>query len=415
MGARDDGAIPRSPGRALRFGRTVAEDPHGMIPYARQSIDDADVAAVEAVLRSDFLTQGPAVERFEADLARRAGAAGAVAVANATCGLMLAYRALGVGPGSLVWTSPISFVATANAALHLGADVDFVDVDPETICLDPRDLGRRLAAAERRGRLPDVVAVVDFAGAPADLAEIAALRDRYGFRVVEDAAHAVGATYRGRPVGDGTYADATVFSFHPVKIVTTAEGGAVTAADPAVLERVALLRSHGVTRDPARMTGASEGGWYYEQVDLGWNFRLTDVQAALGASQLARLDDFLARREGFARRYDAALRALPARPLVRRDDRTSALHLYPVRVRERRRVYDALRERGVLVNVHYIPIHLQPYYRARGFAPGAFPHAEAYYAEALSLPMFAELGDDGVDRVVAALEDALAQAGAAGR
>jgi UDP-4-amino-4,6-dideoxy-N-acetyl-beta-L-altrosamine transaminase len=379
-----------------------------LIPYSRQEISDADVAAVVDILRSPFLTQGPAVERFEAEFAALHKGKHAVAVCNATAALHLACLALGVGPGDLVWTSPISFVASANCALYCGADVGFVDIDPVTRNMSVDALAERLAAAERDGRLPKVVIPVDFSGLPCDLAEIRSLADRYGFKIVSDSSHAVGATYRGDPIG--RYADISVFSFHPVKIVTTGEGGLCLTDDAALADRIRLLRSHGITRDAAQMQGGSQGGWYYEQIDLGFNYRITDIQAALGSSQLTGLDEKFRRRDDAARRYDDKLAGLPLRLPVRLNDRQSAHHLYVVEVASgvsRRDVFAALRADGILVNVHYIPIHLQPYYRGLGFAPGDFPASEAYYAGAITIPLFPSLDPSEQDYVVERLTRAI--------
>ena len=382
--------------------------PSVSIPYGRQDISEADIAAVVEVLHSDWLTQGPAVPRFEQLLAARTGARHAVAVNSATSALQLVYRALGIGPGSRVWTSPNTFVATATAAALLGADVDFVDIDPATLNLCPERLAERLAAAERAGALPDLVVPVHFAGRPCAMAALARLAARYGFRMVEDAAHALGAAGDDGPVGHCRHAAAVVYSFHPVKIVTTGEGGAVLTDDAGLAVRIGELRSHGITRDPARMAAASEGDWYYEQTDPGWNYRMTDVQAALGASQLDRLDAFLARRRALAARYDARLAGLPlVRPLP---DPRSAWHLYVVQLADaatRRRAFDALRAAGIGVNVHYRPVYLNPWWRARGFAPGHCPAAEHYYAGALSLPLHPGLTDAQQETVVARLAQVL--------
>lgn len=383
-----------------------------MIPYARQHIDEVDIAAVIAVMRSDFLTQGPAVDRFEEGVAERAGARYGVAVANATSALHVALAALGVGSGDRVWTSPNSFVASANCARFCGAEVDFVDIDERTYNMCAERLARKLEDAARTKTLPRAVIPVHFAGQPCEMEPIRALASRYGFAIVADASHAVGATYRGAPVGSAAQADITVFSFHPVKIVTTGEGGMAVTDDERLAERMRLFRSHGVTRDPARMEQPSEGLWYYEQHELGFNYRLTDIAAALGSAQVSRLDAFLARRRAIAARYDAALADLPVRRPWQHPDGSSAYHLYPVRIAAgegaRKAVFAAMHAAGIRVNVHYIPIHLQPYYRRLGFAPGDFPRAEAYYREAISLPMFVDLGDADVDRVVAALTTALA-------
>ncbi|MBL9066180.1 MAG: UDP-4-amino-4,6-dideoxy-N-acetyl-beta-L-altrosamine transaminase [Sphingopyxis sp.] len=378
------------------------------IPYSRQEISDADIAAVVNTLRSPFLTQGPAVERFETEFAALHNGAHAVAVCNATVALHLACLALDVGPGDMVWTSPISFVASANCALYCGANVGFVDIDPVTRNMSVDALAEQLATAERDGRLPKVVIPVDFSGLPCDLGKIRSLADRYGFKIVSDSSHAVGATYRGEAIGG--YADISVFSFHPVKIVTTGEGGLCLTDDAAIAERIRLLRSHGITRDPAKMQGGSEGDWYYEQIDLGFNYRITDIQAALGSSQLTGLDEKFRRRDDAARRYDNKLAGLPLKLPVRFNDRQSAHHLYVVEVAEyisRSDVFAALRADGILVNVHYIPIHLQPYYRARGFAPGDFPASEAYYARAITLPLFPSLDLSEQDYVVERLARAI--------
>lgn len=381
------------------------------IPYGRQDVNEADIAAVVEVLRSDWLTQGPAVPRFEERLATRCGARHAIAVNSATSALQLVYRALGIGPGSRVWTSPNTFVATASAAALLGAEVDFIDIDPDSLNLCPQRLRERLEAAETAGTLPDLVVPVHFAGRSCDMAAIGALASRYGFRVVEDAAHALGAEADGVPVGACRHADAVVLSFHPVKIITTGEGGAVLCNDAALATRLQELRSHGITRDPARMPAEPDGGWHYDQLEPGWNFRMTDLQAALGASQLDRLDAFLARRRALAVRYEALLAGLPLlRP--QRDVRMrSAWHLYVVQLAGaplRRQVFDALRAAGIGVNVHYRPVYLQPWWRTRGFAPGHCPAAEAYYAGALSLPLHPRLGESQQNHVVTQLGDALA-------
>ena len=383
------------------------------IPYGRQSIDDADIAAVEAVLRSDWLTQGPAIAAFEEELARRASARHAVAVCNATAALHIACVAAGLGSGDRLWTVPNTFVASANCGRYCGADVDFVDIDPLTWCMDAAALEVKLEAARRAGTLPKVVIPVAFAGGSCDMKRVKRLSDEYGFTVIEDASHAVGASYAGRPVGCGDYAHMTVFSFHPVKIVTTGEGGAVLTNDPALCDRLRRLRSHGITRDRAQMDEPDVGAWSYEMQELGFNYRITDIQAVLGLSQLKRLDGFLARRRMLVQRYDTLLKNLPLQlPQLDALDE-SAWHLYVVRVKDnsahadRRAVFDALRAADIGVNVHYIPVHLQPYYRRLGFKPGDFPQAEQYYREALSLPLYAALTDAQQDRVVAQLKRVL--------
>jgi UDP-4-amino-4,6-dideoxy-N-acetyl-beta-L-altrosamine transaminase len=378
-----------------------------MIPYGRQSLNDEDMAAVLEVLKSDFLTQGPAVPRFEAKLAQACGAADVVAANSATSSLHVAYKALGCGPGDIVWTSPITFVATANAAVMCGADVDFVDVESDTGCMSVDELSRRLEVARERGALPKIVAPVHFTGRPCDMAGIAALAEEYGFHVVEDAAHAVGADDDEEKIGACRHSDICVFSFHPVKIVTTAEGGAAATQNADLAERMRRLVSHGITRDAALMDGESEGPWYYQQLDLGFNYRITDMQAALGASQMDRLDTFIANRRRLAKRYSQRLAGLAMDlPPIDTPDR-SAWHLYPVRLHDpdrRRGVFEELRSQGIGVQVHYIPVHLQPFYKARGFKPGDFPVAEAYYSRAISIPMYNDLSDEDQGTVIAVLE-----------
>lgn len=381
-----------------------------MIPYGRQDIRQEDIDAVTAVLRSDFLTQGPQVPLFEAAVARAAGAAHAVAVNSATSALHIACLALGLGPGDRLWTSPITFVASANVGLLCGAEVDFVDIDPETFNLCPRALATKLARAKAEGRLPKVLIPVHMGGQSCDMAAIGALARDYGVKVIEDASHAIGASYLGRPVGDCRFSDITVFSFHPVKIVTTAEGGAATTQDADLARRMERLRSHGITRDPAQMEWASDGPWYYQQIDLGLNYRMTELQAALGLAQMQRLADYVDRRNALADRYDAELARMPLALPGRMEGARSSFHLYVIRVAadRRRAVFDSLRTQGLGVNVHYIPVHTQPHYRRLGFRPGQFPASEAYYAGAISIPLYAGLTDAMQDQVIDALRRSLA-------
>lgn len=385
-----------------------------MIPYARQSISDEDVQAVVAVLRSDWLTQGPAIDRFEKAVAEYCGAKHAVAVSSGTAALHVACLAAGLGHGDVLWTSPNSFVASANCALYCGARVEFVDIDARTYNLSVELLEAKLVAAERAGSLPKVVVPVHFAGQSCEMERIGELAERYGFTVLEDASHAVGGTYRGVKVGACLHSEMTVLSFHPVKIITTGEGGMVLTNRDDLAERLRLLRTHGITRDPELMEGTPHGDWYYEQVMLGYNYRITDIQAALGASQLERIDAFVMRRHALAARYDEALAGLPVTTPWQHPDAYSAFHLYPIRVPNdkgragRKEVFDRLRAAGVNVNVHYIPIHTQPFYRKMGYTDGDFPEAEAYYSEAISLPMYASLTDEEQDRVQAALAGAVA-------
>lgn len=379
------------------------------IPYGRQDISEADIQAVVDVLRSDFLTQGPVVPAFEKAVAGYCGAEHALAVSSATSALHLACLALGVGPGDRVWTSPITFVASANCALYCGAQVDFVDIDPRTYTMSVFRLAEKLAEAEQTGTLPKVVIPVHLCGQSCDMQAIHALGQSYGFKIIEDASHAIGGKYKNEPVGSCRYSDITVFSFHPVKIITTAEGGMALTNHAALADRMALLRNHGITRDAARMTHAPDGPWYYQQVDLGFNYRMTELQAALGLSQMVRLDSFVTRRHQLAQRYAAFLVDLPVALPWQHLDSYSGQHLYVIRLQlnaircSHRRVFENLLQRGIGVNVHYIPVHTQPYYQRMGFKAGDYPEAENYYDEAISLPMYATLTEGQQDAVIAAL------------
>jgi len=394
-----------------------------MIPYGRQDISPEDIDAVTEVLRSDWLTQGQAGPQFERAMASYCGAAGAVAVCNATAALHIACLSLDLGPGDILWTSPNTFVASANCARYCGADVDFVDVDSRTYNMSVPALAEKLERAKAQGRLPKVVVPVHFAGQSCEMMEIRSLAERYGFRIIEDASHAVGGEYRGRKVGACDFADIAIFSFHPVKIITTGEGGMALTNDPKLAERLGYLRTHGIVRpaqrpaaerDGDRVNEERDGPWMYHQIELGLNYRMTDIQAALGASQLTRLDPFVARRRELAARYDRLLAKLPVTCPWQHPDTSSAWHLYVIRLRRneirlsRRQVFDALRAAGIGVNVHYIPVHTQPYYRNLGFAPGMFPEAESYYEDAITLPLFSKMTDVEQDTVVAALENILA-------
>lgn len=385
-----------------------------MIPYGRQSISETDIQAVVDVLKSDFLTQGPAVPAFEQALASYCGTAHAVAVHNATAALHIACLALDVGPGDSVWTSPITFVASANCALYCGAGIDFVDIDPRTFNMDVDALAAKLEEAERNGRLPKVVIPVHMAGQSCDMATIADLAERYGFKVIEDASHAVGARYRDEPVGNCRYSAITIFSFHPVKIITTAEGGVALTNDANLAARMAMLRTHGITRDPDLMRQDPDGPWYYEQTDLGFNYRMTEMQAALGLSQMTRLDAFVAKRRELVAWYEHALAGLPLSRPWQHPDTLSSWHLYVVRINLQRNsvshrgVFERLRELGIGVNLHYIPVYLQPYYHALGFRRGHCPEAERYYGEAISLPLFADLKESEQTQVVTSLRTAMA-------
>lgn len=385
-----------------------------MIPYGRQDITQADIDEVVDVLRSDFLTQGPKVPVFEQAIADYCGAVHGIAVNSATSALHIACLSLGVGPGDVVWTTPITFVASANCALYCGADVDFVDIDPGTYNLCVKALSQKLERAKAGGeRLPKVVIPVHLCGQPCDMQAIRSLADQYGFSIIEDASHAIGGKYRGEPIGNCRFSDVTVFSFHPVKIITTAEGGLAVTNRSDLAERMALLRSHGITRDPQQMIGEPDGPWYYQQIDLGFNYRMTEMQAALGISQLQRLDEYVARRHEIAARYDELLTDLPVVTPYQHRDSYSGLHLYVIRLQLDRiskshlEVFQALRQSGIGVNLHYIPVHLQPYYSELGFLPGAFPEAERYYQEAISLPMFPLLSAADQKQVVGVLKEVL--------
>lgn len=378
-----------------------------MIPYGRQNICDEDIAAVVEVLRSEWLTQGPGVALFEQSFASCCKVEHAVAVCNATAALHIACLALNVGPGDLVWTSPNTFVASANCARYCGADVDFVDIDSATLNMSVQVLAEKLETAKNLGRLPKVVIPVHFAGRSCDMASIAALGKQYGFSIIEDASHAVGAEHQGMPVGACRYSDIAVFSFHPVKIITTGEGGMALTNNPIVAKRLARLRTHGIAQGPDELMSAPHGPWEYQQIELGYNYRMTNLQAALGVSQLARLPEFIARRRALARRYHDLLADLPlVLPLPTEE---SSWHLYPIRVSAERRleVFSKLRAADIWVQVHYIPVHTQPYYRKLGFAWGDFPEAERYFSEAFSLPLFYDLSDAEQDTVVTLLKEAL--------
>lgn len=386
-----------------------------MIPYGRQTISEADIQAVVEVLRSDFLTQGPTIPAFENAVANYCGTQYAFAVNSATSALHIACLALGVGKGDSVWTSPITFVASANCALYCGADVDFVDIDPHTYNLSVEKLTEKLAWAEQIGKLPKVVIPVHLCGQPCDMAGIYALSQRYGFKIIEDASHAIGGKYQNQTIGNCLYSDITVFSFHPVKIITTGEGGMALTNDAALAERLDRLRSHGITRDPAQMTHTPDGPWYYQQLELGFNYRMTDLQAALGLSQMQRLDEFVSKRHALSQRYDALLADQPIITPWQHPDSYSGLHLYVIRLqldkisKTHREVFEALRVAGIGVNLHYIPVYRQPYYEQLGFKEGYCLEAEQYYAEAISLPMYSGLTEAQQDYVVAELQEALTQ------
>lgn len=385
-----------------------------MIYYGKQSVNEADIAAVEAVLRSDFLTQGPAIEQFERCVADYCGAKYAVAVCNATAALHIACRAAGLGAGDVLWTSPITFVASANCGRYCGADVDFVDIDERTYNMSAGALEEKLRREKVENRLPKIVVPVHLAGQSCEMKRIHALAKEYGFTVLEDASHAVGADYFDTKVGSCAFSDMTVFSFHPVKIVTTGEGGMILTNNRDLYEKLTLYRSHGITRDQEKMTHAADGAWYYQQIDLGYNYRMTDLQAALGHSQMQRLDEFVARRRELAARYNELLRDLPLTTPYVMEGTAPSWHIYVVRLdfarigKTKEQIFTEMKEWGIVLNLHYIPVHLQPYYERLGFAKGDFPHSEAYYEEALTLPLYYTLTDEQQNEIVAALGEVLA-------
>ena len=381
-----------------------------MIYYGHQHITNEDIEAVREVLTSDFLTQGPAIERFERSVAGYCGAEYAVAVTNATAALHIACQAAGLGKGDVLWTSPVTFVASANCARYCGADVDFVDIDDKTYNMSAVALEEKLKRAKK---LPKVVVPVHLAGQSCAMQRIWELSREYGFTVIEDASHAIGASYQDDQVGSCTYSDMTVFIFHPVKIITTGEGGMVLTNRQELCDALQLYRSHGITRDPARMTRTADGPWYYEQIALGCNYRMTDLQAALGASQMTKLDAFIARRRQLVRRYNEKLNGLPIRTPYCLPEANPSWHLYIVRLdpdrvkKSKQEIFAGMKEHGVMLNLHYIPVHLQPYYRALGFGDGDFPVSEQYYREALTLPLYYDLTDAQQDKIIAALRDVL--------
>ncbi|MCG9790054.1 UDP-4-amino-4,6-dideoxy-N-acetyl-beta-L-altrosamine transaminase [Vibrio mediterranei] len=387
---------------------------NNVIPYGKQEITQQDIDAVVDVLNSDFLTQGPKVPEFESILTAHTGAAHALAVNSATSALHIACLALGLGDGDWLWTSPVTFVASANCGLYCGAKVDFVDINPRTYNMCPEKLEQKLIQAKAEGKLPKVVVPVHLCGQPCDMKAIGKLAKEYDFKVIEDASHAIGGKYHDKPIGNCEYSDITVFSFHPVKIVTTAEGGAALTNSQTFADKMALLRSHGITRDPAMMQGESHGAWYYQQIDLGFNYRMTELQAALGVTQMQRLTQFVAARHNLASRYNELLESLPVVRPYQLEDTYSGLHLYVIRLKldeitlTHQQVFNALREQGIGVNLHYIPVHTQPYYQQMGFSIGDFPESERYYQEAISLPMFHGMTDSQQDTVVAILAEILA-------
>jgi len=388
-----------------------------MIPYGKQNISDADIQSVVDTLKSDWITQGPVVEQFEKAVAQYTGASHSIAVNSATSALHLACLALGLGKGDRLWTSPNTFVASANCALYCGADIDFVDIDAETYNMSTTLLREKLETAKLHNTLPKIVIPVHFSGQSCDMNEIHALSKEYGFSIIEDASHAIGGKYLKKPIGCCQYSDITVFSFHPVKIITTGEGGMLLTNNEKLADTMRRQRSHGITRDIGLMDTSfdkmTDGAWYYQQTELGFNYRLTDIQSALGLSQMKRLDEFVSIRHELAKRYDDILSQLAVVLPYRNEQSYSALHLYVIKIKldevskTRKEVFDSLRDAEIGVNIHYIPVHTQPYYKNLGFNLGDFPQAERYYEAAISLPLFTDLTHEQQDQVATALEDAL--------
>jgi len=384
-----------------------------MIPYGKQDIDQNDIDAVIEVLNSDFLTQGPNVPLFEQTVANYCQANYAVAVNSATSALHIACLALGLGEGDYLWTSPNTFVASANCGLYCGAKVDFVDIDSRTynMCVD--SLESKLIKAKQQNLLPKIIIPIHFAGQACDMKRIYQLSHEYGFKIIEDASHAIGGKYLDKPIGHCEFSDISIFSFHPVKIITTAEGGLATTNSTELAETMSLLRSHGITRDPESMTKESDGGWYYQQIELGFNYRMTELQAALGTSQMQRLDEFVAKRHQLQQRYHDKLKDLPIILPVQLEDSYSALHLYPIQIelekvnKTHKQIFQELRDCGLGVNVHYIPVHTQPYYQNRGFKKGDYPVAEQYYSCAVSIPLYQGLTIEEQDQVISILKKVL--------
>lgn len=384
-----------------------------MIPYGKQDISQNDIDAVVEVLKSDFLTQGPMVPLFEKSLTDYTGANHALAMNSATSALHVACLALGVGPGDIVWTSPITFVASANCALYCGAKVDFVDIDSETYNISVIELEKKLKLAKAEGKLPKIVIPVHLAGQVCEMKRIQELSIEYGFFIIEDASHAIGGKYKGRPVGNCEYSDITIFSFHPVKIITTAEGGAALTNKFHLFEKMSLLRSHGITRDEKQMTHNTHGPWYYQQIELGFNYRMTELQAALGLSQMQRLDEFVKRRHEISNSYNELLSTLPLKIPYQHPDSYSGLHLYIIRLKLNKlkkshsQIFKELREIGIGVNLHYIPVHTQPYYKNLGFKEGDFPQAESYYSEAISIPMYSGITSEQLTTIFSKIKEVL--------
>jgi UDP-4-amino-4,6-dideoxy-N-acetyl-beta-L-altrosamine transaminase len=381
-----------------------------MIPYGKQDVSQGDIDAVINVLKSDFLTQGPKVPKFEDSVAKYCNAKHAIAVNSATSALHLACLSVGLGKDDLLWTSPITFVASANCSLYCGAKIDFVDIDPDTFNLCPIALKTKLIEAEKLGKLPKVVVPVHLSGQPCDMRAIYELSKKYGFKIIEDASHAIGGRYLNKPIGNCKYSDITVFSFHPVKIITSGEGGMALTNDNKLAKRMSLLRSHGVTREPSEMKNGSDGKWYYEQIELGYNYRMTDIQAALGISQFKKIDTKISRRHKIAERYNKLLSGLPLKLPYQSIDGYSAYHLYIIRLKNKnihKQFFNALRNKGIGVNLHYIPLYRHPYYNFSARDYNNFPESESYYSEAITIPLYPTMSSHDQDIVVQAIKDSI--------
>lgn len=389
------------------------KNPKDIIPYGRQQISDDDVKAVTDVLKSDFLTQGPQVPLFEKSVSDYCGGKYGVAVNSATSALHIACLALELGEGDWLWTSPNSYVASSNCGLYCGANIDFVDVDPKTYNLCVDELEKKLILAEKAHKLPKILVTVHFAGQSCEMKKIRELSNKFGFFVIEDASHCIGGKYLNKPIGSCDYSDIAIFSFHPVKIITTAEGGMATTNSKKFAERMDLFRSHGVTRNQKFMLKENEGPWHYQQIDLGFNYRMTDLQAVLGISQMKKIDEFVSKRHILKKRYEEKIKRIPVIKPYQHSDSYSALHLFPIQLeleqieKSRKETFNELRDNGIGVNVHYIPIHTQPYYEKLGFKKGDFPNSEYYYSRAITLPLFHDMTFDQQDKVCEVLKDIL--------
>ena len=374
-----------------------------MIPYGRQNIIQSDIDEVIEVLKSDFLTQGPQVPKFENEMLTYCNSEFAIAVNSSTSALHIACMSLGLGKGDWLWTSPITFVASANCGLYCNANIDFVDIDPKTYNLCPKALEKKLISAEKKGCLPKIVVPVHLCGQSCDMKAINSLSKKYGFKIIEDASHAVGGKYLNNPVGSCEFSDITVFSFHPVKIITTGEGGMALTNNPKLAKKMSILRTHGITRDPSEMTKEPDGGWYYQQIELGLNYRMTDIQAALGISQFSRVDEIVSRRHFFAERYDKLLDGLPIKLPYRNPDIYSAFHLYVICLNDpkiHKQFFENLRKNDIGVNLHYIPVYRHPYYYNPELDLSDYPNSEIYYSRAISIPLYPSMSNDDQDKVV---------------